>query len=81
MGEKKQAFFLTINPVHLNDKCKKSTPVDTGRNTDRERYNLSDRLRRASYSILLNIAESYGRYYYLERLRFLYIDIAPGVAR
>ncbi|MEL6495163.1 MAG: four helix bundle protein [Cyanobacteria bacterium J06623_7] len=38
-----------------------------------ERYNLSDQMRRASCSILLNIAESYGRYHYLERLRFLYI--------
>ncbi len=40
---------------------------------DRERYNLSDQMRRASCSILLNIAEGYGRYHYLERLRFLYI--------
>ena len=38
-----------------------------------ERYNLSDQMRRASCSILLNIAEGYGRYHYLERLRFLYI--------
>ena len=40
---------------------------------DCERYNLSDQMRRASCSILLNIAEGYGRYHYLERLRFLYI--------
>ena len=38
-----------------------------------ERYNLSDQLRRASCSILLNIGEGYGRYHYLDRLRFLYI--------
>ena len=30
-------------------------------------------MRRASCSILLNIAEGYGRYHYLERLRFFYI--------
>ena len=38
-----------------------------------ERYNLSDQLHRASCSICLNIAEGYGRYHYLDRLRFLYI--------
>ncbi len=38
-----------------------------------ERYNLSDQLHRSSCSIGLNIAEGYGRYHYLDRLRFLYI--------
>ncbi|BAZ52131.1 hypothetical protein NIES4103_47900 [Nostoc sp. NIES-4103] len=40
---------------------------------DCERYNLSDQLRRAVCSLLLNIAEGYGRYHYLDRLRFMYI--------
>jgi len=38
-----------------------------------EKYNLSDQLHRASTSIILNIAEGYGRYHYLDSLRFYYI--------
>ena len=38
-----------------------------------EKYNLSDKIRRASISVLLNIAEGYGRYHYLDKLRFFYI--------
>lgn len=40
---------------------------------DYERYNLVEQLRRALCSIVLNIAEGYGRYHYLDSLRFLYI--------
>src|ERR1700690_1802570 len=41
-----------------------------------EKFNLADQLRRAATSIILNIAESYGRFHYLDSLRFYYIS--PG---
>jgi four helix bundle protein len=38
-----------------------------------ERYNLADQMRRAATSATLNIAEGYGRYHYLDKIRFYYI--------
>lgn len=38
-----------------------------------EKYNLADQFHRAATSVLLNIAEGYGRYHYLDSLRFYYI--------
>ena len=43
-----------------------------------ERYALENQLRRASTSIMFNIAEGFGRYSNKERIRFL--DIANGSA-
>lgn len=37
-----------------------------------EKYNLADQMRRAATSAVLNIAEGYGRYHYLDSLRFYY---------
>ena len=37
-----------------------------------ERYNMADQLRRAALSALLNLAEGYGRYHFLDKLRFFY---------
>lgn len=37
-----------------------------------EKYNLADQIRRSSKSIAANIAEGYGRYYYMDNVRFCY---------
>lgn len=38
-----------------------------------ERYDLTSQIRRASKSGMANISEGYGRYHYLDSLRFYYI--------
>jgi four helix bundle protein len=43
-----------------------------GRLPAEEKYNLADQMRRAAVSAVLNIAEGYGRYHYLDSLRFYY---------
>ena len=40
---------------------------------DAEKYNLAAQVRRSAASTTLNIAEGYGRYHYLDSLRFYYI--------
>lgn len=38
-----------------------------------EKYALSDQLTRAANSVIANIAESHGRYYFADKIRVLYI--------
>ena len=60
------AYKLALNVVQEAYRVSKSLPTD-------EKYNLISQIRRASVSITLNIAEGYGRYHYLDSLRFYYI--------
>jgi four helix bundle protein len=39
----------------------------------KERYDLAPQMHRSSKSVMTNIAEGYGRYHYLDSLRFYYI--------
>jgi len=40
---------------------------------DFEKYNMAAQLRRAALSAVLSMAEGYGRYHYLDKLRFFYM--------
>ncbi len=44
-----------------------------GRLPPQEKYNLDSQIRRCSVSGVQNIAEGYGRYHYLDSIRFFYI--------
>lgn len=54
--------------INVNN-CIKRFPID-------ERFSLSNQLRRASTSVMFNIAKAFGRYSKNERVRFL--EIANG---
>lgn len=60
------AYKLALQVVKEAYRVAKSLPSE-------EKYNLVSQIRRAAVSITLNIAEGYGRYHYLDSLRFYYI--------
>ncbi len=43
-----------------------------------EKYALTSQLRRSANSIIANFAESYGRYFYKDKIRVLYIARAEA---
>lgn len=61
-----ECYQLALNVFRESYKVASFLPIE-------EKYNLADQLRRAARSIILNIAEGYGRYHYLDSLRFYYI--------
>jgi four helix bundle protein len=61
-----ECYQLAMSVFREGYKVASALPVE-------EKYNLANQMRRASTSIILNIAEGYGRYHYLDSLRFYYI--------
>jgi len=61
-----ECYKLAIKVFHEGYRIASHLPSE-------EKYNLVDQLRRAATSAALNIAEGYGRYHYLDSLRFYYI--------
>jgi four helix bundle protein len=73
MTEKGMNGFEDLECYQLGKQVFKEAYLIVSLLPSEEKYNLADQLRRAATSILLNIAEGYGRYHYLDCLRFYYI--------
>jgi four helix bundle protein len=73
MAEKDQNGFEDLECYQLALKVLRESYAVAHLLPVEEKYNLSDQLRRAATSTVLNIAEGYGRYHYLDSLRFYYI--------
>jgi four helix bundle protein len=73
MAEKEQNGFEDLECYQLALKVFREAHTVVRLLPAEERYNLSDQLRRAATSTVPNIAEGYGRYHYLDSLRFYYI--------
>lgn len=61
-----KAWQLGRQPVVVCHRLAEGLPV-------KERYDLAPQMRHSSKSVTANIAEGYGRYHYLDSLRFYYI--------
>jgi four helix bundle protein len=57
-----ECYQLALQVMQEAYRVAKRLPVE-------EKYNLADQIRRAAVSVVLNIAEGYGRYHYLDSLR------------
>ena len=73
MAEQGQRGFEDLECYRLALQVLREVYRVVGRLPAEERYNLADQMRRAAVSAVLNIAEGYGRYHYLDSLRFYYI--------
>ncbi|MFH1184063.1 MAG: four helix bundle protein [Chloroflexota bacterium] len=72
MAEVEQLGFEDLECYQLAQRVLREAYRVAGLLPQQEKYNLADQLRRACTSALLNIAEGYGRYHYLDCLRFFY---------
>jgi four helix bundle protein len=72
MAERGQRGFEDLECYRLALRVLREVYRVAGRLQAEERYNLADQMRRAAVSAVLNIAEGYGRYHYLDSLRFYY---------
>ncbi|MBL7063621.1 MAG: four helix bundle protein [Anaerolineae bacterium] len=73
MAERGQRGFEDLECYQLASQVLREAYRIVKRLPSEERYNLADQMRRAAVSAVLNIAEGYGRYHYLDSLRFYYI--------
>ena len=73
MAESEQRGFEYLECYQLSLSVTREVYQVAQRLPAEEKYNLADQLRRAAVSSTLNIAEGYGRYHYLDSLRFYYI--------
>jgi len=72
MAEKKQRGFEDLECYQLALQVLREAYRVARQLPPEEKYNLAHQMRKAAVSTVLNIAEGYGRYHYLDSLRFYY---------